>query len=148
MTDSRPPHSVLLVDDEDDLRDVLRLRLEADGRFEIVGESNNGQQALDLAEQLEPDVIILDLLMPGLDGRDVLPSLVAMVPSSMIVVFSAVPSSKAEQQTTALGAFAYLEKTEIRNIADRLDTWLEQFHRVLDGEDMIAPVQQRANGSA
>ena len=135
--------SVLVVDDEADLRDVLRLRLEADGRFEIVGEADDGERAIELAQQLQPDVVLLDLLMPGLDGREALPGIVAAAPTSMIVIFSAVPSQKAAEQTTELGAFAYLEKTQVRDIANQLDTWLDQFDRALDGEDMIAPLRQR-----
>lgn len=135
------PRTVLVVDDEADLRDVLRLRLEADGRFKIIGEADDGEKAIGLAEQLQPDVVLLDLLMPGLDGREALPGIVAAAPTSMIVIFSAVPSKNAAEQTTELGAFAYLEKTRVRNIGDRLEEWLGQFDRALDGEDMVAPLR-------
>lgn len=135
------PRTVLVVDDEADLRDVLRLRLEADGRFQIIGEADDGQTAIDLAEELQPDVVLLDLLMPGLDGREALPGIVAAAPTSMIVIFSAVPSKNAAEQTTELGAFAYLEKTKVRNIGEHLDEWLKQFDRALDGEDMVAPLR-------
>ena len=142
------PRTVLVVDDEADLRDVLRLRLEADGRFKIIGEADDGAKAIGLAEELQPDVVLLDLLMPGLDGREALPSIVAAAPTSMIVIFSAVPSKNAAEQTTELGAFAYLEKTKVRNIGDRLQEWLEQFDRALDGEDMIAPLRSTRPSSS
>jgi len=137
------PRTVLVVDDEADLRDVLRLRLESDGRFSIIGEADDGVKAIDMAAELQPDVVLLDLLMPGLDGREALPGIVAAAPTSMIVIFSAVPSKTAAEQTTELGAFAYLEKTKVRNIGDNLEKWLQQFDRALDGEDMIAPLHIR-----
>lgn len=143
MVAREEPRSVLVVDDEADLRDVLRLRLEADGRFQIVGEADDGTKAIDMASELQPDVVLLDLLMPGLDGREALPSIVAAAPTSMIVIFSAVPSKNAAEETTSLGAFAYLEKTNVRQIGDHLDEWLEQFDRALEGEDMIAPLRTR-----
>lgn len=131
------------MDDEADLRDVLRLRLESDGRFRIIGEADDGSKAIDLAAELQPDVVLLDLLMPGIDGREALPSIVAAAPTSMIVIFSAVPSKNAAEETTSLGAFAYLEKTKVRHIGDRLSEWLGQFDRALEGEDMVAPLHSR-----
>ncbi len=60
--------NVLIVDDEAPARDRLRRLLEEDGSHVVVGEAQNGRQALLLAEQLEPDVVLLDIRMPGLSG--------------------------------------------------------------------------------
>ena len=59
---------VLVVDDHTVLRDTLRLLLEMNGEVEVVGEAADGRQAIDLAEQLKPDVILMDTAMPGLNG--------------------------------------------------------------------------------
>jgi len=60
--------NVLIVDDEAPARDRLRRILEEDGRHDVVGEAANGQEALEMAGQLEPDVVLLDIRMPGLSG--------------------------------------------------------------------------------
>ena len=64
---------VLLVDDLSDIRLVMRLLLEADGRAEIVGEAADGAEAVRLAAELQPDAVVLDLRMPGMDGVAALP---------------------------------------------------------------------------
>src|SRR4051794_21239523 len=64
---------VLLVDDLPDIRLVMRLLLEADGRIEVVGEATDGAQAVELTKELHPDAVILDLRMPGMDGVQALP---------------------------------------------------------------------------
>lgn len=60
--------NILIVDDEKPARDRLRQLLEDDGTHAVVGEAANGKQALDLAAQLSPDVVVLDIRMPGLSG--------------------------------------------------------------------------------
>jgi two-component system response regulator AlgR len=60
--------NVLIVDDEAPARDRLRQLLEEDGAHAVVGEAGNGKRALELAEQLSPDVVVLDIRMPGLSG--------------------------------------------------------------------------------
>lgn len=59
---------VLVVDDEKPARDRLRQLLDDETQYEVVGEAANGEQALQLAAQLQPDVVLLDIRMPGLDG--------------------------------------------------------------------------------
>lgn len=60
--------NILIVDDEAPARDRLRQLLEEDGAHAVVGEAGNGKRALELAEQLSPDVVVLDIRMPGLSG--------------------------------------------------------------------------------
>lgn len=62
--------TVLIVDDHPSFRSVARMLLEAEG-YEVVGEAPDGEQALELARQLSPDVVLLDLNMPGIDGFEV-----------------------------------------------------------------------------
>jgi DNA-binding NarL/FixJ family response regulator len=63
-------HTVLIVDDHPSFRSVARLLLESEG-FDVVGEAPDGEAALVLAEQLRPDVVLLDLGLPGIDGFEV-----------------------------------------------------------------------------
>lgn len=103
-------HRVLLVDDVADLRFLLRVVLEQAGGFEVVGEAGDGARALALAERARPDMIVLDLSMPTMDGLEALPALRALVPDAIIVVLSAFEGTRIAPSTTRLGADAYFEK--------------------------------------
>lgn len=140
----RIPASVLLVEDETDVRLLLRGHLGRSGRFDVVGEASDAQSGVDLAAALQPDVILLDLRLPDLDGRRVIPTLITRAPASMIVALSGLEADQAAPGSIAAGAFAFLEKTAIgRTLATRLDELLAEFRRALDGEDVIAPAALR-----
>lgn len=102
---------VLLVDDTEDIRVLLRLNLERDGRFEIVGEAEDGAEAVDLAGSTQPDAIVLDLAMPGMDGFEAIPQIRAVSPQTRIAVLSAFDASQMKKKALALGAHSYLEKS-------------------------------------
>jgi DNA-binding NarL/FixJ family response regulator len=99
--------SVLLVDDDDDLRALLRVTLAEQG-FEIVGEARDGREGVEQAARLQPDVILLDLSMPVVDGVTVLPLLAEVAASSPVVVLSAHENLRPE--VTALGASGFVTK--------------------------------------
>lgn len=80
--------SVLLVDDSDDVRRLLRLSLRSHGGFEVVGEAATGAEAAELAARHRPDVIVLDLGLPDLTGKDLLTRIRRQAPTSRIVIFS------------------------------------------------------------
>ena len=101
---------VLLVDDVADLRFLLRVVLEADGSFEVVGEAGDGETALELAQRTSPDVVVLDLSMPNMDGLEALPRLREAAPEAKIVVLSAFERGKVSSSAADLGADAYFEK--------------------------------------
>jgi CheY-like chemotaxis protein len=105
------PTRVLVVDDEPPIRTLLRLVLRRDERFELVGEAVDAEEAIARAADLEPDVVLLDLLMPGQHGRDALPALRAAAPDAMILVLSSLSALDEEHETLAAGAFGYLEKS-------------------------------------
>jgi DNA-binding NarL/FixJ family response regulator len=76
----------------------------------IVGEAANGQEAIDLAQQHRPDVIVLDLAMPDMDGLEALPKLREVAPKAKVVVFSGFQESLFGRKALELGANAYVEK--------------------------------------
>lgn len=78
---------ILLADDVPDFRRIIRLTLERDRRFEVVGEADSGDEALELAAEHRPDVIILDLDMP-VSGQEVLPRLRELIPDLRVVVLT------------------------------------------------------------
>jgi CheY-like chemotaxis protein len=107
---SGAPWRVLLVDDARDIRVLLRRVLNADGSYEVVGEAVDGQAAIALADQLEPDVVVLDLAMPVMDGLEALPILRHKLPNAKIVVLSGFDGARMKQPALMAGADAYVEK--------------------------------------
>ena len=102
---------ILIVDDHPLTRDALSSLLDAGG-FDVVGEAADGAAALELAQSLQPDLVLLDLSMPGLDGLSALPRLRAAAPGCEVVVLTA--SGTEENLLAAIrgGAAGYLLKSE------------------------------------
>jgi DNA-binding response OmpR family regulator len=103
--------TILIVDDEADIRDILRIRLANHPGFRIL-EAANGSDALELTRQQRPDLIILDWLMPGFNGMEVLKALrespeLSTIPVIMMTVKSEL---SAQAQGQAMGVVAYLTK--------------------------------------
>lgn len=101
---------VLLVDDVPDIRLMLRLTVNRDERFVVVGEAEDGEEAIELAESLKPDVIILDLAMPKMDGLQAIPRIRKKVPGVRILVFSGFEAARIAAKAIASCADAYIEK--------------------------------------
>jgi two-component system nitrate/nitrite response regulator NarL len=93
---------VLVVDDEPDVRLLLRLQLERAGH-EVSGEACDGQEALDLCAADPPDVVVLDLLMPRMNGFEAIPRLQAAHPSVRIVAYTAVAGDFVRNEMRRLG---------------------------------------------
>ena len=108
---------VLLVDDLSDIRLVMRLLLEADGRAEVVGEAADGSEAVRLASELNPDAVVLDLRMPGMDGVSALPLIRAASPGTVVVALSALPVGPSTDRAVDLGA-TYVRKPDLRRVVN------------------------------
>ena len=111
-------HTVLIVDDEVEIRHVLRLLCETEG-FEVIGEAANGVEAVPLALKHQPRFVILDYLLPRLDGRGAAEILRAITPDSKIVAFSAVLSEQPEW------ADAYLNKERVGELMPLLRSFIK-----------------------
>jgi two-component system, chemotaxis family, chemotaxis protein CheY len=101
---------VLIVDDAANLRELLTLLLEIEDDFEVVGTAADGQQAIAAAETLRPDLVLLDLAMPVMDGLQALPVLRAHIPQARIVIFSGFEHQALAEEALQAGADAYIEK--------------------------------------
>ena len=104
--DAKP--RVLLVDDDPDVRRLLRI-LEADG-IEIVGEAANGAEALIQTLDLQPDVVILDVVMPVMDGIEAAEKIKAALPFTQIVMFTSLDEPEIGRSSRLAGVYAYLLK--------------------------------------
>lgn len=102
---------MLLVDDDDDVRLVARAALELDGRFEVVGEGSDGADAILLATMKQPDLVLLDLEMPWLDGAEAVPHIRRNAPRSMIALWTVAPESVRAAEAMELGASVLLDKS-------------------------------------
>ena len=112
---------VLLADDTPDIRRLLRVNLEIDGRFEVVGEACDGAEAVALSGSLRPDAVVLDLAMPVMDGLQAAPVIRNCSPRTRILVLSGFDHSRMEARARKQGAHGYLEKgTAFGRIADVL----------------------------
>jgi two-component system nitrate/nitrite response regulator NarL len=100
---------ILVVDDHQMLRESLVGMLELSG-FEVVGAVADGADATSLAAELLPDVVLMDLSMPVLNGLDATRLLRQVAPSAATVVFSAFDNPELKRQAFAAGAVAYLPK--------------------------------------
>jgi CheY-like chemotaxis protein len=109
------PPRVLIVDDNDDILHVLRLLFELEG-FEVVGEAANGVEASVTAMKYQPDFIVLDYVMPRLDGAGAAEILRCLVPDARIVAFSAALDSKPDW------ADAFLNKERIGEVVPLLNS--------------------------
>lgn len=105
---------LLIADDHDVIRAGLRSLLHDVRDIEIVGDAADGDEAIRLARRFRPDVVLLDVRMPGVDGLGVLGQLRAELPSSAIVMFSSYDNPTYIARAVALGAAGYLVKSARR----------------------------------
>jgi DNA-binding NarL/FixJ family response regulator len=104
--------TVLIVDDYEPFRRMTRLLLEEMQDVQIIGEACDGLEAIQKAEELHPDLILLDIGMPKLNGIKAARSLLTAVPHSKIVFLSQETSTEIVEEALRLGAFAYVAKVD------------------------------------
>ncbi|MBW3595433.1 MAG: response regulator transcription factor, partial [Actinobacteria bacterium] len=104
------PFRTVLADDVFDLRFMVKLALERSGRFEVVAEAENGDEAVALAKQHQPDLVLLDVSMPVKDGLEALPDIRSVSPNAKVVMLSGFEASRLAATALESGASAYLEK--------------------------------------
>jgi len=107
--------TVLLADDHTVVRQGLRALLVAEGDIEIVGEEDNGRQAVQLAKKLLPDVIVMDIAMPVLNGLEATRQITRTIPQAKVLVLSSYSDDEYVQQLTEAGAAGYLVKQTAAN---------------------------------
>jgi PAS domain S-box-containing protein len=103
-------HRVLIVDDAEDIRMLLRLKLTKHAGIDVVGEAVDGMDAVDQARALQPHLVLLDMAMPRMDGLQALPLIREAVPDVRVIVLSGFNQGTLEQEALAAGADRYLVK--------------------------------------
>jgi len=101
---------VLLVDDHELLRAGLRSRLEKEPGIEVVGEADSAERAIVLARSLQPDLVLLDLLLPRMNGFEAIPEIAKVAPDARVIVVSSQTAASSVRRTLTAGAAGYLPK--------------------------------------
>jgi DNA-binding NarL/FixJ family response regulator len=96
--------TVVLVDDQPLIRDLVKLRLNLDGRFDVVAEAHSGGEALALIRNHRPDAVVLDVNMPGISGLTVIPAIAEECPDTKIVVYTGFNDGALEDEAFLRGA--------------------------------------------
>ena len=102
----------IIVDDVEEIRGLIKLSLEEFGRgtFVVVGEAGDGVEAIEAARATQPDLVLLDLSMPHMDGLEALPQVRRVAPRTTVVVFSGFTESRMCESASRLGSAGYIEK--------------------------------------
>lgn len=111
---------VLIVDDEPDMRVLLRTMLSIDQRFEIVGEGADGVEGLELFNALRPDVLVLDQRMPALEGLEVAAQVLAEDPAQTVLLMSAFLNDSIISEAAALGVRSVISKQNLADISEEI----------------------------
>jgi DNA-binding NarL/FixJ family response regulator len=113
------PIRVVIADDEADVRLLLRIQLEHEG-FEIVGEATDGKRAVERCQQTEPHAVVLDLLMPGVNGFEAIPLLRRQLPGVAIIAYTAVAGDFVRKEMARLRIPLLLKSGNVTALAAKL----------------------------
>lgn len=123
MSDQQPIR-VMLVDDVPELRLLVRVTLEEDPQIEVVAEASNGREGVERARESKPDLVLLDLSMPDMDGLEAIPLIREAAPTARVVVLSGHEAGRVSLEALDQGASRYINK------ASGLDTIPKVVHEV------------------
>jgi CheY-like chemotaxis protein len=101
---------VLIADDSTNLRRLVAHSLETTGRFDLIVQACDGNEAIGLAELMQPDVVLMDLSMPCLGGLEALPLVLMVAPHARVIAMSGASAVEVAAEALAAGAVGYVEK--------------------------------------
>lgn len=128
-----PKLTVLLVDDHAVVREGYRRLLEQHGNIAVVGEAGTAIEAQLLFRQLNPDVVVMDIALPGISGIEALRNMVALRPAARILMFSMYEDAIYADRSLQAGASGYVSKASAPNVL------LEAVRAVADGRKYLSP---------
>jgi NarL family two-component system response regulator LiaR len=128
------PISILIVDDHEVVRNGIRSYLSTLSDFQVVGEAASGEEAIKLVAELIPDVVLMDLIMPGMDGVETTRELKKISPRTQVVVLTSYHEDAHIFPALKAGAISYILKDM------KMDKLAETIHRAADGEVTLHPL--------
>jgi DNA-binding NarL/FixJ family response regulator len=119
VSSENPECRVVVCDDQPGYRNIVSTVLDLEPGLVVVGEAANGQEAVDLVGELRPDVLVLDIAMPVLDGLEALPLIHAASPETKVVMLTGVASDTFRNRAHEGGAALFIEKgTNIQDVVE------------------------------
>lgn len=130
MAAASTPITLLIVDDNSGIRTLLTALARRDAGLKVVGEAANGREAVESAREHEPDVVILDIMMPEMDGIEAIPGILEGSPDTRIVMYSAYAESR--DAAMEQGAHGWCLKGE------PWDVMAKEIRRVVSERDAVS----------
>jgi DNA-binding NarL/FixJ family response regulator len=125
--------TILLADDHPVVRQGMRNLLDTEAGFSVIGEAEDGLVAVQLAEQLKPDVVVIDMMMPRLNGLEAIRQIISRLPNTHCIVLSMQSADPYIVQALKAGASGYVLKDSGPNDV------INAIHQVLDGKRYLSP---------
>jgi len=120
-----PPYRTLVVDDFEPFRRLIRSALEGKPEFPVIDEATDGLEAIQKAEELQPDLILLDISLPKLDGIAAAREIYKVAPTSKILFFTQIPLPEIVEAALSTGASGYIIKSEIDELFEAMETVIQ-----------------------
>jgi DNA-binding NarL/FixJ family response regulator len=145
-TSVRKAKSVVVVEDQTAICELIIEMLEARGAYRVLGSTADGHEGLALAKELKPDILILDILLPGISGLEVLRQLHDTQPDLKVLIFSAKSEKQIARGLLKAGVRGYVPKSarlsELRQAVDAVaagDTWFSETFQKAMADALTAP---------
>jgi DNA-binding NarL/FixJ family response regulator len=133
LNEKKARFGILITDDHPVMRDGLRMVIEEEPDLEVLGEAADGQEAIQQFRKLRPDLLLIDLQMPEVDGLEAITTIRGEFPDATIVVLTTYPGDARVVRAFTLGATSYILKTA------RRDEILKAIRGALSGRHTVAP---------
>jgi NarL family two-component system response regulator LiaR len=127
------PITIVLVDDHEVVRNGVRAYLDTLAEFQVVGEASSGEEAIGVVSEMIPDVVLMDLIMPGMDGVETIRRIKKVSPRSQVVVLTSYHEDAHIFPALKAGAISYILKDM------KMDKLVEALHRAVQGEVTLHP---------
>jgi two-component system response regulator NreC len=145
---------ILVADDHEVMRTGVRALIEQEPGWQVCGTATNGQEAVEAAKKLKPDVVILDMTMPELDGLEALREIKRALPKTEVVIFSAYHSEEVIEQLFNAGAKSYIQKSDasrhlvaaIKSLAEHKPFFTSEISQVLFSKFLSGSAGKKQNG--
>jgi two-component system response regulator NreC len=148
------PLRILIADDHEVMREGMRALIEHEPGWQVCGTARNGREAVDSAKKLKPEVVILDMTMPELDGLEALRQIKHALPKTEVMIFSAHHSEEVIEQLFDAGAKSYIQKsdagrhlvTAIKSLAEHKPFFTPEISEILFAKCFSTSASKKQSG--